>query len=256
MTDGDSRPKVRHRVALADTARLLASDIGSIIAMGICAFLIGGFSILAEEVSEGETARIDQTVLLALRVPGHPSDLLGPPWLEEMGRDVTALGSYVVLTFLLIATAGYLCLMRKRALAALVTTAVVGGMLISTLLKLGIDRARPDLPHAARVFTASFPSGHATLSAVTFLTLGALLARASDDRRVKAYFAALAVFLTAAVGMSRIYLGLHYPSDVVAGWLVGSAWAILCWLALLFFQRRGAAQALRVNRQQNERMAQ
>ena len=91
------------------------------------------------------------------------------------------------------------------------------------------DRPRPDLTGVARVFTASFPSGHAMLSAVSFLTLGALLAQGSADTRVKAYIAVLAIFLTVAVGTTRVYLGVHHATDVLAGWCVGSAWALLCW---------------------------
>jgi undecaprenyl-diphosphatase len=121
--------------------------------------------------------------------------------------------------------------------------AVLGGTAISSLLKMGFDRPRPDIPHAARVFTASFPSGHATLSAVTFLTLGSLLTRVTADRRVKIYFMALAVFLTVLVGVSRVYLGVHFPSDVLAGWCVGAAWAVLCWAGALWSQQRGHVEA-------------
>jgi undecaprenyl-diphosphatase len=124
-------------------------------------------------------------------------------------------------------------------LAVLVAVAVLGGVLISTILKMGFDRPRPDIQHAVRVFTASFPSGHAMLSAVTFLTLGVLVARAEADHRLKVYFVSIALFLTIVVGVSRIYLGVHYPSDVLAGWCVGSAWAILCWSAALWLEKRG-----------------
>ncbi|HKH34153.1 MAG TPA: phosphatase PAP2 family protein, partial [Beijerinckiaceae bacterium] len=118
--------------------------------------------------------------------------------------------------------------------------AVGGGMLMSTLLKLGFARPRPDLvPHGARVYTASFPSGHAMLSAVTYLTLGALLARVQPRRRIKAFFLGLAILLTIVIGMSRVYLGVHWPSDVLAGWCGGAAWAALCWFVALQLQRRG-----------------
>ena len=194
---------------------------------------------LIAAVLKGDTASFDQAVIMALRSGGNPADPIGPPWFEELGRDVTALGSFAFLGFVFLATVGYLLLVGKRALAVLMAVGVLGGMLISTLLKMGFDRPRPDLPHLARVFTASFPSGHATLSAITFLTLGALLTRVHADRRIKAYFMALAVFLTVSVGLSRIYLGVHYPSDVLAGWCVGSAWAILIWAGGLWLQQRG-----------------
>jgi undecaprenyl-diphosphatase len=119
-------------------------------------------------------------------------------------------------------------------------------MLLSTLLKLGFERPRPDLvPHAVVVYTASFPSGHAMLSAVTWLTLGALLMRVEPRRRVKAYVLALAVLTTLLVGASRIYLGVHWPTDVLAGWCIGAAWALMCWLAALWLQRRGRVEETR-----------
>jgi undecaprenyl-diphosphatase len=116
-------------------------------------------------------------------------------------------------------------------------------MLLSTVLKMGFERPRPDLvPHATRVYTASFPSGHAMLSAVTYLTLGALLARVQPNRRLKAYLIGLALCITLLVGASRVYLGVHWPSDVLAGWCGGAAWAALCWFIALQLQRQGQVE--------------
>ena len=221
------------------TARLGAHEIGAVVALFVVAALIFAFGMLAEEVIEGDSERLDTAVLMVFRTAGNPSDLIGPPWVEEMVRDITALGSYAFITLVLVAATGYLLLIKKRGLALLMLAAVVGGILLSNLLKAAFDRDRPDLDHAARVFSASFPSGHATLSAVTFLTLGALLTRVHPDRRVKIYFIAIAVLLTVIVGASRVYLGVHYPSDVLAGWCIGSAWAVLCWAGALWLQRRG-----------------
>jgi undecaprenyl-diphosphatase len=155
---------------------------------------------------------------------------------------VTALGSLVFLSFVSLVTVGYLFLIGKRALALLMIAAVVGGEIFSTVLKNAFDRPRPDILHTVRVFTTSFPSGHAMLSAVTFLTIGALLTRVHDDPRAKTYFMVVAVFLTVVVGLSRIYLGVHYPTDVLAGWCVGSAWAILCWVGTLWLQQRSKVE--------------
>lgn len=220
-------------------ARLGKHEIGAIVAVFVAAALILLFGSIAEEVVEGDTHRLDRAVLMAFRAPGNPADLIGPDWFEEMVRDVTALGSYAFVIITVTAAVGYLLLMRKYGLALLLLAAEAGGMLISTLLKQLFDRPRPDLEHAARVFTASFPSGHATLSAVTFLTLGALLTRVTSDRKSKLYFMATAIVLTVLVGLSRLYLGVHYPSDILAGWCVGSAWAVLCWGGALWLQRRG-----------------
>jgi undecaprenyl-diphosphatase len=210
-----------------------------VISLFMAGSLLIGFGLLAEEVLEGDTGAFDEAILMAFRSSADPASPIGPAWLQEMARDVTALGSFALLGFLTLVVVFYLLISRRHALALLVAVAVIGGGLISTLLKIGFDRPRPDIPHAVRVFTASFPSGHAMLSAVTFLTLGALVARAQADRRLKVYFVLVALFLTIIVGMSRIYLGVQYPSDVLAGWCVGSAWAILCWSASLWLQQRG-----------------
>ena len=226
----------------ARLARLGTQEVGALVAIFLCAALILTFGTIAEEVVEGDTHEIDMRVLMALRSPGNPADLIGPPWFEEMMRDFTALGSYAFIIIVLTAAVGYLLLIRKLGLALLTAGSVIGGMLISNLLKLGFDRPRPDLDHGTRVFTNSFPSGHAMLSAVTFLTLGALLTRVNVDWRAKIYFLTIAVLLTIIVGCSRIYLGVHYPSDVIAGWCVGSAWALICWTVALWLQSRGQVE--------------
>jgi undecaprenyl-diphosphatase len=220
-------------------ARLGAHEIGAVVAIFVAAALLLLFGAIADEVVEGDTHRLDRAVLMAFRKAGNPADLIGPDWFEEMVRDVTALGSYAFVIIIVTAAIGYLLLMRKYGLALLLLAAEAGGMLFSTLLKELFDRPRPDLEHAARVFTASFPSGHATLSSVTFLTLGALLTRVNADRKAKVYFMGIAIALTVMVGLSRLYLGVHYPSDILAGWCIGSAWAVLCWGGALWLQRRG-----------------
>ncbi len=156
-------------------ARTLARDEAGLIAgLFAAGSLLLGFAVLAEEVIEGDTQRIDDAILALFRGEGGP---VGPAWLVEMVRDVTALGSFAGLGIVFLASLGYLLLLGKRALALLMAAAVLGGVALSSLLKMAFDRPRPEIEGAARVFTASFPSGHAMLSAVTFLTLGALLAR-------------------------------------------------------------------------------
>ena len=204
---------------------------------------VWGFAELADETMEGETRGVDTALLLVLRTPGDRADPLGPHWLEEAARDVTALGSLVVLALLTLAVAGFLALAGKRHAALLTLAAVVGGVLLNTLLKAGFARPRPDLvPHAAEIFTTSFPSGHAMTAAATYLTLGALLARVQRRRRLQLFTLGLAVGVTLAVGVSRVYLGVHWPTDVLAGWAAGAAWALLCWLAALWLQRRGQVE--------------
>lgn len=220
--------------------RLRLNEAGPL--MSLCALsLFGwGFSQIAGEVIEGDTTRFDRAILLALRNPNDLSDPIGPTWFEEAARDITGLGGHAILTIVTLASVIYLALSRKRSAALLLLAAVGGGMLLSTLLKLGFERPRPDLvPHGMRVYTASFPSGHAMLSAATYLTLGALLARVEKSRRIKAFLLGLAITLTVLIGLSRIYLGVHWPSDVLGGWCGGAAWASLCWFVALQLQRRG-----------------
>lgn len=201
------------------------------------------FLKLASEVVEGDTAAFDRWVLQALRSPADAAMPLGPGWLRAAMVDITALGGVSVLTLLTMVAAGYLIAARKRATATFLVAAVSGGALASTLLKIFFARARPDLvSHLVDVHTASFPSGHALNSAVTYLTLGALLARAEADRPVRIYLMTVAVCLTLVIGFSRVYLGVHWPSDVIAGWCVGSAWAILCSLIARTLQRRRAIE--------------
>ncbi|MBY3754740.1 phosphatase PAP2 family protein [Azospirillum formosense] len=211
--------------------------------MAVSAGLILAFALLAGEVIEGETAAFDRAVLMALRVAGDPAVPLGPPWLHNAARDVTALGSITVLSLITAVTVGFLLLRGKRGASLLVLLSVGGGMAISGLLKNQIGRERPDIvPHGDIVFTASFPSGHSLLSAVVFLTLGAMLARFVEGRRQKAYVLVVAMGVTLLVGCSRVYLGVHWPTDVLAGWCVGAGWAALCWLVALWLQRRGAVE--------------
>ena len=211
-----------------------------LLVMLLVALSIWAFAEIADEVIEKETHAFDEAVLLALRTPGETSNPLGPDWLEELALDTTALGSAWVLTFLTLAVTGFLLLKRQRRMAALVVIAVGGAMLLSFTLKRRFDRPRPDLvPHSVMVQTASFPSGHATKSAAAYLTLGALLAQVQVQRRLKLYVLTIAVIITLMVGISRVYLGVHWPTDVLAGWVLGAAWALLCWLIGFWLQQRG-----------------
>jgi undecaprenyl-diphosphatase len=188
------------------------------------------FIEIADEVVEGETRAIDEGIILALRT-SDPHDPIGPAWFEEAVRDLTALGSTLVLSMAVVTVVGFLLLMRHWRAALFTFAASVGGQLASHLLKEFFGRPRPDLiPHEVAVFTHSFPSGHAMMSAVVYLTLAALAARLMDHRRLKLYAMSVAVAFTVLIGVSRVYLGVHWPSDVLAGWMIGAGWALACWL--------------------------
>jgi undecaprenyl-diphosphatase len=201
------------------------------------------FAELADEVTEGETREIDKVILLSLRSSHDPTDPLGPRWVEELGRDLTALGGVGVLTLVTLAVCGFLLLQRKTGAAALVIAAATGAVIVSTVLKRYYDRPRPDLvPHGSFVYTSSFPSGHSMLSAAVYLTLAALLARIQARNRVKAYLLLMATLITLVVGLSRVYLGVHWPTDVLSGWTAGGVWALACWTIANWLQRRGAVE--------------
>jgi undecaprenyl-diphosphatase len=202
------------------------------------------FAAFVDWVIEGHTRAFDESVLLAFRDPNNPSHPIGPAWLQIMFRDITPLGGYAVVMLISLAVIGYLLMDGKRGAALWVLTSVSGGAVLSNLLKLAIERPRPDLvARLVEVNTSSFPSGHATLAAVTYLTLGALLSRVEARRRVKIYVLTVAVVLTLLIGVSRIYLGVHWPTDVLAGWCVGAVWAMLCWRIALALQRSGRVES-------------
>ncbi|UMY15534.1 phosphatase PAP2 family protein [Methylobacterium organophilum] len=224
--------------------RLHLNEVGPLLSLLTLSVLGYGFFALAHEVGEGSTEALDRKILLALRNPADLADPIGPPWLEETMRDITGWGSVVTIVFLTLSVAAYLALAQKQRASVFVLAAVVGGEAVSTLLKLFYHRPRPDLvPHGMETFTASFPSGHAMMSAIAYLTLATLLARIEPRRRVKVLALTLGVTMTVLVGISRLYLGVHWPSDVLAGWCVGAAWAALCWFVALQLQRRGEVEA-------------
>lgn len=207
-----------------------------LVPLALVALAAAAFIWLLDEVGEGETRRVDTAIILALRMPGDPADPIGPTWVEEAMRDFTALGSAPVLVVAVLAVAGFLALaksagLRTGRLVLFTLAASGGGLVLSSLLKYTIDRPRPDLvPHGTEIYTSSFPSGHSMMSAVVYLTLAALIVRLLARKRLKGYVLLVAVALTLLVGVSRVYLGVHWPSDVLAGWAAGAGWALLGWL--------------------------
>jgi undecaprenyl-diphosphatase len=201
------------------------------------------FFALADEVMEGGTQRLDDSILLSLRRADDPATPIGPAWLADVARDVTSLGGVAIIVLITAAVAGYLLLDRKYAATVFVLAATVSGFVLGALLKGAFRRPRPEVvPHLMTAYHSSFPSGHSMMSAVVYLTLGALVARLVTRRALRFYVLGLAVVLTMMVGASRVYLGVHYPSDVLAGWCAGLVWASLCWLVERRLQRRGAIE--------------
>ncbi|MCW3848559.1 phosphatase PAP2 family protein [Sphingomonas sp. LB-2] len=210
-------------------ARSIRGDGRLLLAFLALAILSLVFLKLASEVVEGDTMAFDRWAMLALRDPRDPWIPVGVAWLQVPMREITVLGGPTSLTLLTFAITGFLLFARKFATAGFVAASITGGAILSVALKDLFLRPRPAIvPHLVAVDATSFPSGHAMNSAIVFLTLGALLTRTQKDRGVRIYLIAVSILLTLLVGFSRVYLGVHWPSDVIAGWIVGAAWATFC----------------------------
>lgn len=208
--------------------------------LAIIAAALLGFIGIADEMAEGEAHAFDMAVLQALHPDAaNPSDPVGPFWLDHAAADLTALGSVSVLATIALLVGGFLVLQRNRLEAAIIAVAFAGGLTLSQSLKGFFDRERPpEIYRASEILNASFPSGHALLSAVVFLTLGAMLAQAAKGRALRIYVMSVAITLMLIVGLTRIYLGVHWTTDVLAGWSAGAAWATACWLAGRWLKQR------------------
>lgn len=231
MTNGANRNWARR----PDTRILLS---------GLIVFsALAAFAYVASEVLEGYPLAIDRWLLLRLRLVADPGVSVGPRWLVQVMVDLTALGGGTVLTLVAVFVTLYLAARRKVALAAFVLSSIAAGGVLTAVLKTLFARARPDIvPHLVEVSSASFPSGHAMNSAMVYLTGAALLASAEPSRRVRIFLVSAALALTLAIGFSRVFLGVHFPTDVLGGWAIGIAWAVAAsWVAAIL-QRRQAIE--------------
>lgn len=213
--------------------RAARSELAAVAALLVLGVGVLSFMEIADDVGEGDTRGVDQALLLMFRTPGDPTTPVGGRFLREAMADVTALGGVTLLSLFVLLLVGLLLSLRRWREALLLLAAAMGGTALGQTLKGVFGRERPE--EAWRLVEAvnpSFPSGHAMMSAVVYLTLGALVARFAQRRRVKWFAMAVGILLTALVGVSRLYLGVHWPSDVLAGWCVGAAWAMACWLAV------------------------
>jgi undecaprenyl-diphosphatase len=217
--------------------------------IGLCVF---SFFSIADEVAEGEIAAVDEWLFYLFRSAADPSDPLGPPWLEEAAAEITALGGYPVIVLAVLIVVGLLLVTRRYGPALYTVVSVGIGSLLSHVLKILYERPRPDLvEHLDIVHTASFPSGHAMVGTVAYLTLAALVTRFFDDLAVRVYVVSVALAMALLIGLTRIYLGVHWPSDVAAGWALGIAWAGFAWLvpsALMAVRRSRNAELLAAGR--------
>jgi undecaprenyl-diphosphatase len=222
--------------------RIAGIELSVLLALLLVAGGMYGFVALADEVSYGQTRSFDEWSLRCLRRADDPAALVGPAWATDAIRGVTSLGGVAVLVGLNLAVAATFIAKRKYRTLAFVLASVLGGLILSMMLKAWFERPRPQIvPHLCSVTDSSFPSGHSMMSAVVYLTLGEVLAARARRRRFKLMLLSMALLLTALVGCSRVFLGVHYPSDVLAGWTAGLVWTAICWLLGRQFRSRPVA---------------
>ncbi len=233
MQSSEAVPFIRRALSLART------EFAALSALLVVGLGVSIFADLAEDMREGDGQAFDQWVLSAMRPNADPSDAWGPWWLSTAANDITALGGISVLTLFATIAVIFLFLQRKRLSAILLVLGLLGGVVLSETLKAFFERARPpEAYQAVETINASFPSGHALLSTVFYLSLAVMLARAFPQRRLKGYVIGVGVVIAVLVGLTRIFLGAHWATDVFAGWSVGAAWAMILWLVSYAIERR------------------
>lgn len=210
--------------------KLRGSDLALLVAAAVILAGAWCFVEIADQMRDGDTDRFDAWLLRACRQPNDPGQLRGPFWMGEVVRDVTSLGSPFLLLLTTIIAVGYLLVSRRPHSAGFVLLSILGGAILLWSLKAAFARPRPQIvPRLMEVNTHSFPSGHAQASTIVFLTLGTIIARLVPTRRRKVYILGTALFLAFLVGSSRVLLGVHYPTDVLAGWTAGVVWSLALW---------------------------
>lgn len=201
------------------------------------------FAEVTDVVREGEWHEAEKQLIRSLRAPQDASVPIGPRWLQHVCLDISALGGGAVLTLMSLLVIGYLLMLRHYHAILLLLAATLGGMGLNNILKRFFGRERPDIvPHLSEVASASYPSGHSMLSAIVYLTLGVMLAQSVKPWRFKVYFVGAALLISFLVGLTRVFLGVHYPTDVVGGWAAGTAYAVLCATIAYWLQSRGMVE--------------
>jgi undecaprenyl-diphosphatase len=206
---------------------LRAPELRLLVILGVVALLLLGFLVLGSEVREGDTIGFDRAILLAFRT--SPDDPIGPPWFEAAVMNLSALGSAAVTGLVSVIAVLYFAFAGRRRFALLIAGCAIGTEVWMWVFKAFYGRERPSFVRGIDVPTSlSFPSGHSMISAALYLTLAVLISRTTTDGRLRIFVVATGAALALIVGTTRVYLGVHYPTDVVAGWTLGVAWALTC----------------------------
>lgn len=192
------------------------------------------FVEIADEVMEGKTSNLDILMLKKIR---YAKDFSSLPWLTQAARDITSLGGYTIVTLFGLIVIIFLGLKRNIGTLICMLFAIAGGAVLNFLLKQLFSRGRPMIDHLVDVNSYSFPSGHAMLSTVIYLTSGVLLASSENKMSMKIYYLSIGILLFLLVGITRLYLGVHYPTDILAGWIAGTVWVFVCILFLRILKK-------------------
>lgn len=241
MTNAARLPRFTHPVTALCLHGAKRLEPGLLLAIIGVMGAVWAFLGLTGEVRELETTAFDQKVLLAFRVHDNLAELVGPRWLQEAGRDVTALGGFTVLTLVTVLAVALLLMLRRRTQAAIFAAAVMFAQAAAELIKHIVNRPRPELvAHHDLVYSSSFPSGHSVMAPVVYLTLAAIVAAGSASKPIKLTLLIGAAALVLAVGVSRVYLGVHWPTDVLGGWTMG---ATIAWVAAVALHMTAPKQA-------------
>lgn len=211
------------------------------VVVAVFAIIIGilGFIILAGFVSRGSTSHFDMQILKSFRYSDDLARPIGPEWLFEVMRDITSLGGSTMVFLITLFVVGYFILKKQYSMLFLILAAVIGGAVMDLELKVLFSRIRPQIiPNLIPEKSFGFPSGHSMMSTIIYLSLASLIARLQMRRIDKIYIISVAVFLSFMIGISRIYLGVHYPTDVLGGWSLGLAWAALCWFIAWYISNK------------------
>ena len=234
-------PLPRNRTLLRRSLEILhrRPELLLVLAFGLVAAVTLAVIAFAAEIAEGETLAVDRAILHGLRaaldgMTGHPETV------RRLMTDMTALGGGTVLTLVVVLACGLLVSVRRHATAAILAVQVIAGTGLVAWAKTLFGRDRPDvIAHFVSVNSLSFPSGHAANSAIVYLSIAVLLATAAPQRSARIYILCVAVALSVVIGLSRLYLGVHWPSDVLAGWAIGASWALAVGLITRWSRRHG-----------------
>jgi len=219
----------------ADSVDPIPSDVRDppwlLAAGGAVAMAVLPIALVGALIDHGSRFAFDRAILLAARDGTMHGTPVGPAWLAQAMVDVTALGGPTILAIAVALTCGFLAIRRRWVTIWLVLGATVTGSLAVALAKGLVARPRPELTdHLVTISSASFPSGHAANSAIIYLSIATILMQIVEGRAARSYILAAATLLVVAIGCSRVYLGVHWPSDVLAGWSFGILWAIAWWM--------------------------